>query len=167
MIEKGLCKLTKQEIVDILVSTCRKSESSRLYVERFLKLEVPAELLEADVMSAIIQATEIDESQINYNFDYDYQAYERVGVGFKSLIKLEAYTMVKTLALELMKRGSLQVECSDEGLMCEDIESCLNPVIKALKSVDTDGGQAWAESMIAADRVGFICDKKLEQMACK
>jgi hypothetical protein len=36
--------------------------------------------------------------------------------------------------MELMKHGSHQVEMSDEGLMTEDIEGCLNVVLEALKT---------------------------------
>ena len=45
------------------------------------------------------------------------------------------------LSLELMKQGSYQVEMSDEGLMTEDIEDCLNVVLKALEEERPAGGR--------------------------
>ena len=63
------------------------------------------------------------------------------------------------MSLELLHKGSYQVECSDEGMMTEDIQACLFPVIKGvgksgLKSTDIFH---WSSLMIATDRVGFIC----------
>lgn len=40
------------------------------------------------------------------------------------------------LALELMKRGSYQVEMSDEGMMTVELEACLVEVIGGLKRRD-------------------------------
>ena len=49
-----------------------------------------------------------------------------------------------------MDKGSYQIECSDEGLMHEKIESCLRPVIAAAKS---SGGREWALKMLRHDRI--------------
>ena len=69
-------------------------------------------------------------------------------------------------ALELMKRGSYQVEMSDEGMMTEDIESCLEVVITALKKSDLPAADAltWCSAMTANDRVGFIAEKQLQSL---
>ena len=63
-----------------------------------------------------------------------------------------------------MKGGSYQVECSDEGLMTDDICQCLKPVIQAVKAVGGGEAAKWAGDMQTADRVGFICDKELAQL---
>ena len=70
------------------------------------------------------------------------------------------------LSLELMKRGSYQVEMSDEGLMTDDIEECLQVVIKALNKCDlpTNDLIAWCTAITEKDRVGFICDEELEAL---
>ena len=70
------------------------------------------------------------------------------------------------LALELMKRGSYQVEMSDEGLMTEDIEDCLNVVLGALRKCDLPAAEviAWCSAMLDADRVGFIAEKSLQSL---
>jgi hypothetical protein len=61
------------------------------------------------------------------------------------------------LALELMKHGSYQVEMSDEGLMTQDIEDCLDVVLKALEKCDPPAAEviAWCSAMFDTDRVGF------------
>jgi hypothetical protein len=68
------------------------------------------------------------------------------------------------LALELMKRGSYQVEMSDEGLMTEDIEDCLSVVIEAVPTSNLPAEEvlAWCSAMLDADGVGFIARKPLE-----
>ncbi len=70
------------------------------------------------------------------------------------------------LSLELMKQGSYQVEMSDEGLMTQEIEECLQVVLKALKKCDLppDEVVAWCAGMIQSDRVGCICDRDLGRL---
>jgi len=66
------------------------------------------------------------------------------------------------LALELMKRGSYQVEMSDEGLMTGTIEDCLSVVIEALRTCDfaSDGGDRLVlEDARERTGVGFIADE--------
>jgi hypothetical protein len=70
----------------------------------------------------------------------------------------------KSLALKLMYDGSYQVECSDEGLMADDISECLKPVILAVKAAGGAEACKWAGEMLKADRVGFICDKELAEL---
>jgi len=52
----------------------------------------------------------------------DWQAYEDVKLELKKLIELGRLQDAKTLALKLMKNGSYQVDCSDEGVMTDDIQ---------------------------------------------
>lgn len=68
--------------------------------------------------------------------------------------------------MELMEQGSYQVESSDEGLMTDDIEACLKPVIKALSKGDVPATEvrAWCTKMIKHDRVDFICDRELRAL---
>ena len=70
------------------------------------------------------------------------------------------------LALELMKQGSYQVEMSDEGLMTEDIEDCLNVVLQALTKCDLPAAEviAWCSAMLENDRVGFIAREPLQSL---
>jgi hypothetical protein len=70
------------------------------------------------------------------------------------------------LSLELMKQGSCQVEMSDEGLMTDDIEGCLQVVVQALKKSHLPPGEiaAWCNAMAKSDRVGFLYDRELEEL---
>ena len=73
----------------------------------------------------------------------------------------------KSLALDLMKEGSYQVECSDEGLMTDEIVECLTPVIRAVGKAGGAAAVEWAKKMISADRGGFICDEELKKLVGK
>ena len=55
---------------------------------------------------------------------------------------------------------------SDEGLMTEDIEDCLNVVIEALRRCDLPAAEviAWCSAMLENDRVGFIARETLEAL---
>jgi len=70
------------------------------------------------------------------------------------------------LALELMSRGSYQVEMSDEGMMTEDIDECLRVVVKALKKSDLPAEEVldWCKMMHRKDHVGFICEQELQTL---
>ena len=70
----------------------------------------------------VADATDFDERDINRNFAYDYEAYREVKRNLGRLIDAGQLRLAMQLALELMKRGSYQVEMSDEGLMTRDIE---------------------------------------------
>jgi hypothetical protein len=69
----------------------------------------------------------------------------------------------KALAGKLMRKGSYQVECSDEGLMQEEIETCLRPVISAVAA--SSGRGEWAREMLRCDRTGCLCRQKLTELA--
>jgi hypothetical protein len=105
-------------------------------------------------------------TQINRNFDYDYEAYGEVKRNLSRLIVSGQLRLAMQLALDLMKRGSYQVEMSDEGLMAEDIESCLSAVIKAVKTCDlpSEDVVTWCSAMLDADRMGFIARQPLEAL---
>ena len=118
---------------------------------------------------AIADATDFDERDINRNFSYDYEAYSEVKRNLSRLIDLGQWRPTMELSLELMDKGSYQVEMSDEGLMTEDIEECLKVVIQALKKCDLPANEviAWCVKMLANDRVGFICDQELQTLRHK
>jgi hypothetical protein len=110
--------------------------------------------------------TYFDKRDINHNFDYDYEAYAEVKRNLGRLIDSGHLQPAMQLALELMDAASHQVEMSDEGMMTEDIEDCLHPVIKALEKSDLPPSEivAWCSAMLAKDRVGFIADEELESL---
>ena len=95
----------------------------------------------------------------------DYGAYKEVKNGFKELVRQDEIEEVKKLGLQLMKDGSYQVACSDEGLMSYEIEDCLKTAIRGVKSKAPGESQDWAIEMRNADRVGFICEAALKKLA--
>ena len=130
---KVLSKQTKAALIDELVELIENDRRiARRLAERF-QIGLPSETLIQETRQAIADATDYDHRQVNYNFDYDYEAYETVQKNLEKLIKAGRLDSAMELALELMKSGSEQVEMSDEGLMTDDIEDCLRVVIKALK----------------------------------
>jgi len=164
LIEKALRKRTKSDLIETILMIARDHGVVARELERQLAVEKPVDLLVSDVSSAIDRATDFDERMMNDNFDVDWQAYEEVQSGLSQLVGLGHLEDAKSLALKLMKDGSYQVECSDEGLMTDDISDCLRPVIRAVEAAS--GGEAvkWAIDMQTADRVGFICDKELAEL---
>lgn len=165
LVRAGLGKLKKSDLVELLTSYASNDIEIRRDLEDKLAIEKPVELIISDIDSAIATATDFDDRDINRNFSFDYAAYEAVEKGLKQLIQQGELAEAQRLSLELMKQGSYQVECSDEGMMTEEIEDCLKPVIHAVKKEGGDEAIAWAKLMIAADRVGFICEQPLRQLA--
>lgn len=162
-----LAKCKKTELIDVIVGLAKANRTIQCQLESQLGVEGPPEELIAATRVAIADATEFDEREINYNFDYDYQAYSTVNRNLARLVKLGHLRDAMELSQELMSQGSYQVEMSDEGMMTDDIEECLRVVIKALTKSDLPSVDitAWCEEMARQDRVGFICDDELATLA--
>jgi hypothetical protein len=125
----------------------------------------PDELVAA-TRQAIADATAYDKWDINRNFAHDDQAYSEVKRNQGRLIGSGQLPQAMSLAVELMKRGSYQVEMSNEGLMTEDIEDRLSVVLGALRKCDLPAAEviAWCAAMLENDRVGFIAREPLEAL---
>lgn len=82
----------------------------------------------AATQRAIEQATAFDPRDAGHNFDIDYSAYELIERNLGQLVEIGYLSTAMKLSQELMKRGSSQVEMSDEGLMTHEIERCLKIV---------------------------------------
>lgn len=159
-------KRSKAELVDVLLELARADRAVlRQLTARFDVAAAPDELVAA-TRQAIADATDFDEREINRNFDFDYEAYSEVKRNLARLIDAGQLNLAMQLALELMKRGSYQVEMSDEGMMTEDIEDCLSVVITALKKSDLPASEVmtWGSAMTANDSVGFIAEKQLQSL---
>lgn len=165
LIRSALGKCKKADLIDFLVMFSSDHLEVRRELEASLNVEKPVSLLVNDIQTAIALATDFDERRINHNFDYDYDSYEAVEKGLKMLIQKGELEEAKRLAIELMKRGSYQVACSDEGLMSYEIEECLKPVIRAVKGAGGAEAKRWAAEMNRADEVGCICDTELRKLA--
>ena len=163
LLRKALSKSTKADLVALVVELAQDDKKLERLLEARLKIEDPAADLKVVTMQAIEDATRVDHGRLNHNFDYDYAAYETIGRNFKRLIAAERWEDVMDLSVELLHKGSYQVECSDEGLMADDIQECLLPVIKAVRKSKLKVKHIfhWTSLMLAADRVGFICQNEI------
>lgn len=163
LIDRALRKRTKAGLIAMILAIAKEHAVVARELEDWLNIEKPVDLLVADISSAIDRATDFDE-RLRNNFDVDWQAYADVQKGLSLLVELGRLAEAKSLALQLMKDGSYQVECSDEGLMSDEICECLEPVIRAVKAAGGVEAANWARDMQKADRVGFICDKALAEL---
>jgi uncharacterized Zn finger protein len=163
-LRKALAKRTKDEVVDVLVDLAREDHKLLRRLDARLELKAPPQELVVATRQAIADATDFDEREINYNFDYDDEAYAEVKRNLGRLIDQGHLRQAMELSLELMKEGSYQVEMSDEGLMTPDIEECFSVVVQALKQCDLPPSEviAWCEKMTKSDRMGFIYKRELQ-----
>ena len=163
---KALAPRTKDELIDALVEFARDDRAVLRRLAAHFELQMPLEELLVMTRQAIAAATAFDERGINHNFRYDYEAYSAVQRNLQLLIEAGHLRPAMELSLELMDQGSRQVEASDEGLMTEDIEACLKPVIEALQKCDLPAADviAWCAAMLKRDRVGFICEQDLRAL---
>ena len=162
----ALTRQKKAELIDVLVELAQADRGVfRQLTARFDVVPAPDELIAA-TRQAIADATDFDEHDINRNFDYDDQAYSTVKRSLGRLIGSGQLPLAMSLALELMKRGSYQVEMSDEGLMAEHIEDCLNVVVEALRTCDLPAAEviAWCSAMLEKDRIGSIARAPLQSL---
>jgi hypothetical protein len=161
-----LAKRTKRELIDALLEFAGEDRRILRRLDARFELKAAPEELVAAIRQAIADATYFDKRDINRNFRYDYAAYGAVKRNLGRLIGLGQLRPAMKLSLELMVKGSHQVEMSDEGLMTDDIEECLQVVLEALQKCDLPADEiaAWCMKMLAGDCVGFICDKELKAL---
>jgi hypothetical protein len=165
-LRKVLSSRKKEELVNFLLELAQADRGVlRQLAAQFEVAPAPDELVAA-TRQAIIDATDFDERDINSNFDYDYEAYREVKGNLGRLIDSGQLQPAMQLSLELMKKGSYQVEMSDEGIMSDDIEDCLNVVIKSLRKCGLHADEliAWCSAMRVNDRVGSIASEQLESL---
>jgi len=165
-LRRALARRKKAELVDVLIELAEGYRGVlRRLTARFDVAAAPDELVSA-THQAIADATAFDKREINRNFAYGYEAYAEVKRNLGRLIASGRLRLAMPLALELMKRGSYQVEMSDEGLMTGDIEDCLSVVIEALRKCDLLAAEVigWCSAMLENDRVGFIAREPLEAL---
>jgi len=162
-LRKALAKCSKGELIDVIVELAKEDHNVLRRLDARLELDAPPQELVATTRRAIAAATDFDERDMNYNFDYDSEAYDEVKRNLTRLVGMGQLRLAMELSLELMKEGSRQVEASDEGLMTGDIEECLAVVAQALKKSDFPAGEAiaWCAEMANRDRVGFVFDREL------
>jgi hypothetical protein len=165
-LRKAMSGCSKAELLDILLELAEADRGiHRQLTGRFNVPAAPAELI-ASTRRAIIDATDFDERDRNRNFDYDFTAYDELKGNLKRLIGVGQLETAMELSLELIKRGSYQVEMSDEGLMTQDIEDCLSVVLKSLRTCDLPVQKliTWCSAMLKNDRVQFIATEELQSL---
>jgi hypothetical protein len=165
-LRRALSRQKKAALVDTLVELAQADRGVlRQLTSRFDVAAAPNQLVAATYQT-IADATAFDERDINQNFAYDYEAYGEVKRNLGRLIDAGQLRLAMQIALELMKQGSYQVEMSDEGLMAQDIEECLDVVLKALAKCDLPADEvvAWCSAMLDNDRVGFIAREPLQSL---
>jgi uncharacterized Zn finger protein len=161
-----LTRRKKSELVDVLVELAQADRGMLRQLNARFDVPTQPEELVTLTRQAINDATAFDVRDINRNFAYDYAAYAEVKRNLGRLIGSGQLRLAMELSLELMKRGSYQVEMSDEGLMTGDIEDCLSVVIAALRACDLPATEviAWCSTMLADDRVGFIATEPIDAL---
>jgi hypothetical protein len=165
-LQQALSRRTKAELVAVLLEL---AEADRRILRQLTnRFDVGARTDErvAATRQAIADATDFDPRDINRNFAYDYGAYAAVKRNLGRLIGAGKLPVAMELALELMQRGSHQVEMSDEGMMTEDSEDCLGVVFDALAKCKLTAEEvlAWCKAMQDSDRVGFIARARLRSL---
>lgn len=165
-LRRALTKRKKSELVDALIEYAEGDRGVLRQLRARFDVEAASEELVSQTRQAIRDATAFDKRDINRNFAYDYGAYAEVKRNLGRLIASGQLADAMELALDLMKRGSYQVEMSDEGLMTGDIEDCLSVVIESLSQTGLAANEvlAWCTAMRASDRTGFVAEKPLEAL---
>ena len=163
LLRAALKKMKRADVVELTLCIAQEVKASEWTLESEIELDKPVDLLVNDIEIAIEIATRVDEQQMNRNPKIDWRAYDAVQRGLSQLIRREGIEEAKALALNLMQKGSFQIECSDEGLMYEEIESCLRPVISAV--AESSAGDEWALKMLRHNSTGFVCRRELTELA--
>jgi len=160
----ALTKLTKEQLIDLVLEWAGGNRATLNALELRFGVKPPLDELVARTRQAIADATDFDQRQINHNFAYDRGAYETVERSFERLVKDGQLEQAMELSLELMRLGSYQVEMSDEGLMTQDIEDCLEVVLRAVDKSKLPPATivAWCDALRKNDRVNFILDSKID-----
>jgi hypothetical protein len=163
-LRRALAGRKKAELVDVLLELAQADRGVLRQLSARFDVAATSDQLVAATRQAIADAAHFDMRDANRNFDY--AAYAEVKRNLERLIDAGRLPLAMQLSLELMKLGSYQVEMSDEGMMTEDIEDCLQAVLKALNTHDQPGVEilAWCKAMCEADRVGFIARKPIEAL---
>lgn len=161
--EKALRRMRKETLVQLLMDWSENDIAVRWRIEAALQITKPIELLLYDLRRAIALATQVDDTRWNRDAPVNYEAYAEVRRLMGQLLSAGAIAEAMEIATEFMELASHQLECSDEGIMLEEIEEGLQPLLAALEDQNSPQRARWAAQMQRADSVGSVCWKKLQE----
>src|SRR5207247_1441884 len=90
-LRKALTSRSKDELVSLLLELAQEDRKILRQLTARFEVVAPPNKLVAATRQAIADATDFDEREINYNFDYDYEAYEEVKRNLARLIASGSY----------------------------------------------------------------------------
>ena len=165
-IAKALTKQSKKFLVDWIMEIAGDNPNLLRRLTQEFSIEISTNDLVADTRKAIADATDFDERETNYNFDFDYQAYVTTAKNFEKLLKADRWDELLPLTLELMDKGSYQMQMSDEGMMLDDIDDCFASVIESMydSHLSVSVRSQWCEAMLKADRTQCISTGPLKSL---
>ncbi len=99
-LRKALAKRTKADLIEVLMEFGQDDNKILRRLALRFELEAPPKELVAATRQAIALATDFDEREINYNFDYDSEAYDEVKRNLGRLIGLGQLRPAMELSLE-------------------------------------------------------------------
>ncbi|MFM8475641.1 MAG: hypothetical protein ACKOEO_07555 [Planctomycetaceae bacterium] len=161
--EKALRRTRKETLVQLLMDWSAKDIAVCWRIEAALQITKPLELLLYDLRRAIALATQTADTRLNRDVPVDYEAYAEIRRLMGQLVSAGFVAEAMEVAIEFMDLASYQLECSDQGLMQEEIEEGLQPLLAALEDDNSPRRAQWAAQMQHADRVGSVCWKKLQE----
>lgn len=156
------------ELAKALITLAEENHRTLRRLESAFGVALPVPEIVDSTRRAIAEATAFDKRDCNRNFEYDHEAYAAILSELKRLLGEDQLRVAMELALELMDKGSRQMEASDEGQMQDEIEECLRVVIAAVDQaacLRPDELKEWCAAMVRNDCLGFICAAELQALS--
>ncbi len=163
LIDKALRRVRKDTLIQLLSRLCDESIYARWCIEAELEISKPLDLILHDLREAIRLATDAGDEPVNNNLTTDWKAYAEVKRLMELLVSAGALNEAMEIAIHFMEEASHQIEGSDEGMMLEDVEECLQPVLDALENFDETQRSSWAFRMQRSDCLGVVCRERLQR----
>ena len=87
LLRATLKRTKKVDLVELTLRIAQREKASEWMLEQEVGLDKPVDLLVHDIEIAIDIATKVDEQRLNFNFEYDWRAYDAVRRGLSQLIE--------------------------------------------------------------------------------
>jgi uncharacterized Zn finger protein len=147
-VRERLARLSKAQLVERIIEIARQNRDVWNELEEEFRVEKALESHEELIELARVAIDEATEVGLDWGGDYG-----KVGRLLKQLLKVGQADAVLELGRRLYERGERQVEMSDEGLMCRDIDECLSVVFQAVRKSSLSGVEqmVWAWDLAGED----------------